>query len=224
MASKFRSKKEIIYDTLRDDIVGGHYAPGARLVIDEIAKQMGVSQIPIREAVQQLEADGFVTIEPYVGARISDIDATFIFEVFALLESMEIISSTIACTTMSDDDLGTLETLIHDMDDDITNPESWSQKNKALHLFICECAKTHLVMKMMTKTFAHWDRLRHHYLQDIPQSRIPEAQAQHHRLLTAFQNRDATQIEQLIRDHNQTALASYTQHLEAQGHLVVAGG
>ena len=221
MASKFRSKKEIIYDSLRDDIVGGHYDAGSRLVIDELAKQMGVSQIPIREAIQQLEADGFVTIEPYVGARISEIDATFIFEVFALLESMEIISSTLACSIISDAELEKLSQMISEMDKDIANPDVWSQKNKAFHLFICQCANTQLVMKMMVKTFAHWDRLRNHYLQGITYNRIAEAQEQHHLLLDAFQERDAEKVEHIIRDHNQSALASYSQHLEEQGHLVL---
>lgn len=221
MAAKFRSKKEIIYETLRDDIVDGQYDAGSRLVIDELAREMGVSQIPIREAIQQLEADGFVTIEPHVGTRIAEIDATFIFEVFALLESMEIISSTIACSTITDDELATLGQMIHEMDAFVTDADAWSQKNKALHLFICECANTQLVMKMMSKTFAHWDRLRNHYLQDITQNRIAEAQDQHHKLLAAFEKRDADQVEQIIRNHNQTALASYIQHLEKSGHLIV---
>ncbi len=71
----FRSKKEAVYDTLRNAILQGDLKPGARLVIDKLAAELGVSQIPIREALQQLEGEGFVTIEPYVGVTVSDLQA-----------------------------------------------------------------------------------------------------------------------------------------------------
>jgi len=221
MAPKFRSKKEIIYDTLCADIVRGHYEPGTRLVIDDIAKQMGVSPIPIREAIQQLEADGFVTFEPYVGAATTEMDATFLFEVFALLESVEVISSRIATAHMDEAALATLSQMLAAMDALVDAPEQWSEQNKAFHLTICDIAGTQLVAKMMRKTFAHWDRLRNHYLQGITHTRIAEAQAQHHKLLAAFRAGDVDQVEQVIRDHNQTALAYYIQHLKEKGHLTI---
>src|SRR5574341_1558334 len=148
MRPAFRSKNEVVYDVLRQSIIQGEYKPGARLVIDELAESLGVSQIPIREAIRQLEADGFVTFEPYVGATITDINANFIFEVFALLESMEITCSRAAARCMSDDELETLEDLIYNMDASVDDPDKWAQENKHLHLFICECAKTALIQKM----------------------------------------------------------------------------
>src|SRR5689334_12445834 len=101
MKVEFRSKNEIVYQLLRQALVNGDYKPGERLVIDQLAVEMGVSQIPIREAIRQLEADGFVTIEPYAGATVSDLNANFIFEVFALLENIEVICSRTACRCMT---------------------------------------------------------------------------------------------------------------------------
>jgi DNA-binding GntR family transcriptional regulator len=224
MASEFRSKKEYVYQRLREDIVNGEYKPGSRLVIDDLAREIKVSTIPIREAIQQLEADGFVTIEMHVGARVAEIDATFIFEVFALLESMEIICSRSACTMMSAEQLESLSTMVTEMDKVVHEPETWSAQNKAMHLYICECAKTTLVLKMMQKVFDHWDRLRRHYLQDIAGNRIAEAQEEHHRILAAFQQGDPDAVENIIREHNQSALKSYSRHLESAGHLVSAKG
>ena len=59
MKLEFRSKNEIVYQQLRKSIIQGDFKPGTRLVIDQLALELGVSQIPIREAVRQLEADGF---------------------------------------------------------------------------------------------------------------------------------------------------------------------
>src|SRR5215475_11563901 len=97
MKLEYRSKNELVYQRLRTAIIHGEYQPGSRLVIDQLAAELGVSQIPIREAVRQLEADGFVTIEPYTGTTVTDINANLIVEIFALLESFEVICSRSAC-------------------------------------------------------------------------------------------------------------------------------
>ncbi len=218
-SNKFRSKKDIVYDQLREDIVKGVHKPGARLVIDELAKEMTASQIPIREAIQQLEADGFITTEPYVGARVAEIDAAFIYEVFALLESMEIICSRSACAVMTDEELEELSQMVMEMDDLLDKPLQWSERNKAMHLFICECAQTTLILKMVQKVFDHWERLRLYYLPDIAMKRIQEAQSEHHQILKAMQDRDPDTAEEILRNHNRSALKSYTRHLKKIGYL-----
>ncbi len=218
MTSVFRSKKEVVYDLLRENILQGKYKPGSRLVIDELAATLGVSQIPIREAMRQLEGDGFVTIEPYVGATVAELNADFIFEVFALLEHLEIISSRAACRVMSDDDLQQLADMIGQMESSITDPSKWSSENKAMHLFVCSCANTTLVHKMMEKVLDHWDRLRLHYLNDVFGNRIAAAQADHKRILAAFYTRDPDEVERVVHAHNQDALSSYIRHLESAGH------
>ncbi len=219
MRPAFRSKNEVVYDTLRHAIIHGEYKPGARLVIDELANTLGVSQIPIREAMRQLEADGFVSIEPYVGATITPINAHFIFELFNLLEALETICGRTAVRLMSDDDLKTLATMVEAMDASLDNPEQWSQQNKQMHLFICECAKTALTLKMMQTTLDHWDRLRLHYFKDVSGRRIHAAQGEHKLILAAFGTRDPEAVERAIREHNRSALASYIQHLEATGQI-----
>ncbi len=224
MTSLFRSKKEVVYELLRQDILRGKYKPGSRLVIDELALTLGVSPIPIREAMQQLEADGFITTEPYVGATVTELNAEFIFEVFALLEHLEIISSRAACRVMSDQDLQQLAAMVDQMESSVNDPDRWSSENKAMHLFICQCANTTLVLKMMEKVLDHWDRLRLHYLNDVFGNRIQAAQADHKRILAAFSSRDPDEVERVIHKHNQDALSSYIRHLESSGQVLKKDG
>lgn len=219
MSPVFRSKNEVVYDVLCQSIITGELKPGSRFVIDQLAIELGVSQIPIREAMRRLESDGFVTVEPYSGARVTEITTDFIFEVFALLESMEVISSRAACRVMSDEDMEKLARLIEKMDDSVNDPERWSQENKELHLFICELANSSLTQRFMAKMLAHWDRLRLHYLSDVFGQRIQIAQKDHHQILAAFRTRDPEEVEQVIRGHNQRALAAYVKHLQSAGHL-----
>jgi DNA-binding GntR family transcriptional regulator len=110
--------------------------------------------------------------------------------------------------------------MIDDMDASLDNPDAWARQNRDMHLFICQCARTELVMKMLQKVFDHWDRLRLQFLSGVSSDRMKEAQEEHKALLQALMQRDADQVEQLLRDHNQSALASYIRHLQTQGHLV----
>lgn len=221
MTAGFRSKKEVVYDLLRDNILRGKYKPGSRLIIDELAVTLGVSQIPIREAMRQLEADGFVTIEPYVGATVAELTADFIFEVFALLENMEVVCGRAACRLMTDEQLQQLADMIARMDACLDDPNQWSSINKEMHLFICRCANTRLILKMMEKVLDHWDRLRLHYLTDVFGNRVHAAQEDHKRILEAFYSRDPDVVERVIHEHNQGALASYIQHLQSAGKLAL---
>lgn len=216
MRPAFRSKNEVVVDTLREWIVRGNLKPGSRLVIDDLAVEMGVSPIPIREALRQLEAEGFVTLQPYVGATVTAISLSLVSEIFALLEAMEIYCGRIACQRMGEDDLERLANLIYPMDANVDNPDQWSQDNKALHQFICDRAGTTLVKQVMQKILAHWDRLRLHYLQDVFARRIKIAQDEHKRILEAFRTRNPDQVEQVIREHNRSALAAYTRYVDAQ--------
>jgi DNA-binding GntR family transcriptional regulator len=210
----FRSKKEFAYDALRDAIQEGQLEPGARLVIDELAADLGVSQIPVREALQQLQADGFVVIQPYVGASVTEVDAGLVCEVFDLMEALEVISGRAACLRMSEDSLTEMESLLRDMDALVADSDRFSQENARLHQFICERAGTPLVNRLMDRVLAHWDRLRRHYLQDVFERRTADAQKEHWRVFEALRTRDPDHVERVIREHNQAARVAYEAHLE----------
>ena len=66
-----KTRQEAAVEALREAIVDGVYAPGQRLRQQELAKQYGCSVIPIREALHQLAAEGFVVLDPQRGARVA---------------------------------------------------------------------------------------------------------------------------------------------------------
>ena len=214
MPPVFRSKNALVYDALKDSILQGDFKPGQRIIIDELAHDLGVSPIPIREALRMLEADGLVRFEAYVGATVSEIHAGLTYEIFTLLAALESISSHTACQHMDAEQLRQLDAMIGAMDGLLDQPDQWSAENKRLHAFICDCAGMPLVASMMTKTLDHWDRLRRYYQNSVFAHRISAAQHEHHRLLEAFQARDARRVEQIVREHNQAALAAYLREEE----------
>ena len=70
------NKQERTYTVLRDRIHSGAFGPKARLNIDALARELGVSAIPVREALRRLEAEGWVKFQPNVGAIVAPLDAT----------------------------------------------------------------------------------------------------------------------------------------------------
>lgn len=73
-----------IRDVIRRDIINGTFEAGARLKAAELAGRYGVSQVPVREALQQLQGEGLVDIEPNRGARVRCVDSKFVRNVFEI--------------------------------------------------------------------------------------------------------------------------------------------
>lgn len=73
-----------IYERLRDDIISGRVHANERLKVAELAKRMGTSTNPVREALQQLRGEGFVIMEPNRGARVRPIDEDFVRDVYEI--------------------------------------------------------------------------------------------------------------------------------------------
>ena len=67
-------KSQLAYEHLRDGITRGGYGPGYRLVLDQLARELRMSVVPVREAIRRLEAEGMVIFERHVGARVAAID------------------------------------------------------------------------------------------------------------------------------------------------------
>ena len=58
------TKQQRLYEAIRERILSGAYGPGFRIVIDSVAEEFGVSQLPVREAVRRLEAEGLLVYRP----------------------------------------------------------------------------------------------------------------------------------------------------------------
>lgn len=77
-----------VHKAILADIVNGTFAPGARLKIAELCKRYQLSPMPIREAIQQLQGEGFVIITPNRGASVRPIDRDFVADVYDLRSAL----------------------------------------------------------------------------------------------------------------------------------------
>ncbi|MEM9348990.1 MAG: GntR family transcriptional regulator [Pseudomonadota bacterium] len=87
---------EQVKEELLDDIMSGRVKPGDRLVESQIAKRMGISQSPVREALRDMVAMRFVEVEPHKGARVRRIDEREVMEIYPVRASLEQLAGTLA--------------------------------------------------------------------------------------------------------------------------------
>jgi DNA-binding GntR family transcriptional regulator len=98
-----------------DRIVQGHYRPGERIVEFKLAKELGLSQSPVREGLRELAAVGIVTIHPRRGARVRLPSAKELADVSVVRAEIDALAARLAAGRISDATLGTLEELIEQM-------------------------------------------------------------------------------------------------------------
>lgn len=96
---------------IRDDIVAGNLQFGARITIDALATRYGVSHMPVREALRELQGEGLVVIEPNRGARVRTIDARFVENLFEIRTALEVMMVRRAAQRSTPNDIAELRTL-----------------------------------------------------------------------------------------------------------------
>jgi len=210
----YRSKQDFVYTTLRQKILTGELPPGSRLVIGDLATVLGVSHIPVREALQRLSADGYAVTRPYLGTHVTELKAESVRELFQVMAALELISVRLALPRFGAEEVSALEQRLRAMDGLVADPDAWSHANIALHVWLCEKADAALVMSLLTRAFDHWDRLRRFYFAPVFQKRIGAAQREHWLMFEAFKAGDAEKLVAAVHTHNEAATRAYIEHLE----------
>jgi DNA-binding GntR family transcriptional regulator len=90
------STAEVVAKILRDQIFSGKLSPGARLVEGKISEEIGVSRVPVREALHTLASEGVVTIEPRKGAVVSSFSDAQISELIEVRATLEALNAKLA--------------------------------------------------------------------------------------------------------------------------------
>ncbi len=104
-----------VKDRLLQAILDGRYPPGARIVETRVARELGTSQAPVREALRDLEALGVVETAAFRGARVRRPSASELLEAFVIRAELESLAARLAIPRMTDDDLGELDGYIREM-------------------------------------------------------------------------------------------------------------
>lgn len=122
--------QELVLEAVRNGILAGVIAPGARLRQEELAELFGTSRIPVREALRALEYEGLVTSEPHRGFTVTSLDADDIEEVYELRILLEGQAVRLAIPMMTDEDLADLDDLFRRMQTASTPDEQLASRER----------------------------------------------------------------------------------------------
>ena len=97
-----------VKDRILEDILNGHHPPNSRIIETQIARELGTSQAPVREALRGLEALGVVEITPFRGARVRRPSRREIIEAYAVRSTLEALGGRLAVPRLTDADVAEL--------------------------------------------------------------------------------------------------------------------
>jgi DNA-binding GntR family transcriptional regulator len=211
------TKQQYVYASLRSAIMRCELRPGERLIIDELARRLDTSIIPVREAIRLLESEAFVVNIAHVGATVAPISRTSVMDTFTVLEGLESVSTRTAAQRAGAADFDTLDELLAAMEDAIARGDNdeWASLNTRFHLAMAALAGMPMLEGMLVRALDHWERVRRYFFQGVLAHRTAAAQREHRLIVNQMKVRDLAELERTVRVHNQGALAAYTEYLDA---------
>ncbi|GLJ80889.1 GntR family transcriptional regulator [Microbacterium imperiale] len=213
-AADTRSKSQRAYDWIRERIAEQEFTPGYRLVLGTIAGELDMSVVPVREAIRQLEAEGLVTFERNIGARVAMVDDSQYRYSMQALSILEGAATALAARALDVDDIRRAREINELMTESLDHfdPRSFTRLNQEFHAVLFErCANP----RMLELVQAEWARLGH--LRDSTFSFVPgraQESVREHEHVLALIERGAplTEIEHAARRHRSATLDAYMTH------------
>lgn len=199
------SKSQRAYALLYERILSGEYEPGQRLVLERVGKELDVSVVPVREAIRRLEAEGLVTFERNVGARVAAIDQHEFFETVQTLSVIEGAAISIAAEEITEDDLtkarGLNAKLAALLEDDDFDPRAFSDLNEKFHRVLSDrCPNSHL-SDLVDRGWNRLARLRRSTFAFVPDRAHASIKEHEHIVGLIASGADPREIELAVREH-----------------------
>lgn len=193
---------ERAYEHLLAMLMSLEIAPGERIAIDAVARQLGISQTPIREALSQLEAEKLVTKMPNVGYRASaQMSREEVRDLYTLRQLIEPYAAARAAEAMTDESIAILEAIDRDMsgivDGDVRAYSRFAEDDATLHRLIATGSGNGLIAETIDRLHSHLHIFRSLYRTNAPR----EAAREHRIIIDALVAHDPVAAEQAVRIH-----------------------
>jgi DNA-binding GntR family transcriptional regulator len=156
-----RSLTDEVYEYLSSKIIAGKYSSGDWLRQEDISTMLGVSQTPVREALDRLVASGLAERVPYRGVRVPVLEPKEIVDAFILRLILETTAARLAAKVIQPDEVQTLSRLVENTSNlvSLEDMATLRQLNKEFHSHLVESARSPLLHKLYeitTNAFPDW--------------------------------------------------------------------
>lgn len=211
-----RRATDEVYDAIRQAILSHLFRPGERLQIEEIATKLGVSLTPVRHAIQQLAAEGLVTVQPRSGTYVATLSAREVEETFQIRAALESLAGELAVRHIQQDQLHAFQELLRALARPVTSEadrKRHEQDNRRFHQLLMEAAGNQRLAEMYSSLNAHLQIVRVHGREANWAVRLEQEQAEHEEIVAALAARDTARVQTAIRAHIERSRQSLVQSL-----------
>lgn len=201
----FESKplREKIADRIRADIIKGYYKDGERLVEPKLAETLGISRTPIREALRQLEGEGFIDIVPRKGAVVKELTLKDINDLYAIKANLEGLAARQATGHISDKDIERLKGInekFYQISSKNKNViEEYLKYNIDFHDIFIKASNNKKLIETLEGLSKNFQRFKSILVTKA--ERTEEAFSEHNEIIRSFEARDAELAEKAVRLH-----------------------
>jgi DNA-binding GntR family transcriptional regulator len=211
-----------VAEDLRRRIVDGDLEAGSPLRQDPLAAEFGVSRIPVREALMQLEAEGLVKIHPHRGAIVSELSTEEVQELFALRALLEPRLLMASAPRLTQDDYGKLNGILQEYGAELraNHVRRWGELNTAFHTLLYRHAGQPRTLAIVANLLQECDR--HTRLQLSLTDGMERAETEHAELLRLCETGQIAAACTLLKNHIEEAGKSLRRYL--QEHQANEGG
>jgi DNA-binding GntR family transcriptional regulator len=192
------SAPDAVREALRLAISLGEFAPGFQLRQDELAERFGTSRIPVREALKQLEAEGFVTFLPNRGAVVSDLSIDEVIELLEIRIALECHALRLAIPAMGEVDLDDATKILRSYDKE-PQPEKWGTFNWRFHETLYAPCNQPRLLAMIGANYGHVSRFTRALVSRATGKERP--QREHYQLLDLCRDGEIEKAVRLLREH-----------------------
>jgi len=207
------SKK--VYRILKTRIIKGNLKPGGKILEVNIAKQLGVSRTPVREALRELAAEGFVKMEPNLGMVVIDFSLEELKEVLQTRKILEGFAASVAVEKITQEEIKKLEKITEKMSTIISKPKfdvvAYSNLNAEFHNLILNICGNKCLMKICNNLSSSDHRFRIRSLRSNL-GRLKHSLKEHQGIIEALKMKNAEQADRLSQKHIENVLANILAH------------
>jgi DNA-binding GntR family transcriptional regulator len=211
---KHRTLREQIVSSLRESIIKGELSPGQKITEPDLAEKLGISRTPIREALRQLESEGYLTVIPRRGAVVSIVTRKEIRDFFELKSLLEGYASRIAARKNTEKDIARLTRINEKLEvmAQKGDVEAFFRKNNEFHKALIGLCDNEKLMDIWTSLVQRFVRFRLQAL-SVP-GRLMESVNQHRDIIEALQKKDGPLSEDLVYEHSLISGESLVEEVE----------
>lgn len=198
--------QEFVLDELRKSIVSGDLVPGQPIRQDAIAQRLGVSRVPLREALKTLEAEGQVVYQPHRGYSVAELSLSDLLEVYRMRELLESEAATVATGRFDDADLARIGDARLDVERAAADGDlvAMIAANRRFHFALLEPAGMPRLLRVVRTLWDATDAYRAvYYNSGENRERVRH---EHNEIVTAATDRRAEELVRLLNAHRNHAV------------------